>query len=57
MHVFILNDIAYLTVCLLFFNLFVKNTENVHELSKTETIQVSQELSHKLNNLLWYLIG
>lgn len=57
MHVFILNDIAYLTVCLFFFNLFVKNTENVHELSKTETIQVSQELSHKLNNLLWYLIG
>lgn len=57
MHVFILNDIAYLTVCLFFCNLFVKNTENVHELSKTETIQVSQELSHKLNNLLWYLIG
>lgn len=56
MHVFILNDIAYLTVCL-FLNLFVKNTENVHELSKTETIQVSQELSHKLNNLLWYPIG
>lgn len=27
------------------------------ELSETETTQVSQELSYKLNNLFWYLIG
>lgn len=31
---------------------YIKYRKKVHELSETETIQVSQELSHKLNNLL-----